>query len=72
MAHIRYVPDDELRPEQRVADKDHIIQVHAVHPDVMRAHLDLYLATMRRASPLSRVQREVVAVAVSTENLCHY
>ena len=72
MAYIDYVPESEIAPEQRVADKDNIIQVHGVHPEVMRLHYDLYLQLMHKAGPLSRVQREMVAVAVSVENGCHY
>jgi hypothetical protein len=38
MAFIDYVPSDTLPLEDRVADPDHIIQIHAVHPAVMRPH----------------------------------
>ena len=72
MAHIAYVPEDEQPPALRVADRDHIIQIHAVHPEVMGAHLELYLELMRRPSPLTRIQRELVAVAVSADNGCGY
>ena len=72
MAYIKYVPESEIAPEQRVDDKDNIIRVHGVHPEVTRLHYDLYLELMHKAGPLSRVQREMVAVAVSVENGCHY
>ena len=72
MAYIDYVPESEIAPEHRVADKDNIIQVHRVHPEVMRLHYDLYLELMHKAGPLSRVQREMVALVVSVENGCHY
>ena len=72
MAFIEYVPESEIAPEQRVADKDNIIQIHCVHPEVMRLHYDLYLRLMHKAGPLSRVQREMVAIVVSVENGCHY
>lgn len=72
MAFIRYVPEDEQPASTRVPDPDHIIQVHAVHPAVMRQHYDLYIELMRRPGPLTRVQREMVAVAVSATNHCHY
>ena len=32
MAFIDYVSSETLRPEDRVADPDNIIQIHAVHP----------------------------------------
>ena len=72
MAYIRYVPEAELAPGERVADPDNIIQIHAIHPAVMRQHFDLYVEIMRRPGPLSRVQREMVGVVVSAINGCHY
>jgi alkylhydroperoxidase family enzyme len=72
MAFIRYVPADALAPEDRVADPDHIIQIHAVHPAVMRHHWELYKQVMHRAGPLSRREREVLGVRVSALNGCRY
>jgi alkylhydroperoxidase family enzyme len=72
MAYIRYVPEAELDPAERVPDPDNIVQIHAVNPAVMRRHYDLYVDLMRRPGPIPRIQREIVAVAVSAENGCHY
>ena len=72
MAFIRYVPEHELAPGDRVPDPDNIVQIHAIHPRVMRQHFDLYIELMRRASPVTRIQREMVAVVVSAANGCHY
>lgn len=72
MAFIRYLAPHEIAPEARVADSDHIIQVHAVHPDVMRQHFDLYRSLMHRPGPLSRREREVLAVRISSLNQCGY
>jgi alkylhydroperoxidase family enzyme len=72
MAFISYIDPDDLSPEERVDDPDHIIQIHGVHPAVMRHHLDLYRALMHRPGPLSRREREVVAVRVSGLNRCPY
>lgn len=72
MAFIRYVPATELDPAERVSDPDHIIQIHAVHPAVMRQHFDLYRELMHGPGPLSRREREVIALRVSTLNRCHY
>jgi alkylhydroperoxidase family enzyme len=72
MAFIRYVPEDEQAPADRVDDRDHIIQIHGVHPAVMRQHLELYRELMRRPGPLSRRQRELIGVRVSALNGCHY
>lgn len=72
MAFIRYVPAADLTPAEWVADPDNIIQIHAVHPAVMRHHLDLYRALMHRPGPLSRREREILAVRVSGLNHCPY
>ena len=72
MAFIRYIPPSELAPEERVKDPDHIIQVHSVHPAVMRQHFELYAEVMRGPGPLTRIQREMIAVVVSAENRCKY
>lgn len=72
MAFIEYVPESELTDDQKIADKDNILQIHRIHPEVMGLHYELYLQLMHRAGPLSRVQREMVAVVVSSINGCHY
>jgi alkylhydroperoxidase family enzyme len=72
MAFIRYLPADALAVEDRVADPDNIIQVHAVHPAVMRQHWELYKQVMHRSGPLSRRERELLGVRVSALNGCHY
>lgn len=72
MAFIDYLPSDTLVPEDRVADPDNIIQIHAVHPAVMRQHYELYKQLMHRAGPLSRRERELLGVRVSALNHCHY
>jgi len=72
MAFIGYVPAASLAPEDRVADPDNIIQIHAVHPAVMRQHYELYKQLMHRAGPLSRRARELIGVRVSALNGCHY
>lgn len=72
MAFIKYVDADQLAQSQRVDDPDNIIQVHAVHPEVMKQHFELYAQLMRRPGPLTFVQRELAAVVVSALNQCHY
>ena len=72
MAFIDYVRADDLLPEQRVADPDNIIQIHAVHPAVMRQHYELYKQLMHHDGPLSRRERELLGVRVSALNHCHY
>jgi alkylhydroperoxidase family enzyme len=72
MAFIDYVPEDAIPAEDRVDDHDNIVRIHGVHSRVMRQHYDLYVEIMRGPGPLSRVQREMLAVAVSVANQCHY
>lgn len=72
MAFIPFVPEEHVPAEDRVPDQDNILRIHGVHPRVMRQHYDLYAELMRGPSPLSRIQREMLAVAVSAANDCHY
>lgn len=71
MAYIEY-RDDQIRPEDHVADRDNIVRIHGIHSQVLKRHYDLYLALMRSPGPLSRVRREMIAVVVSAANGCHY
>ena len=72
MALIQYIASETLAPADRVADPDNIIQIHAVHPAVMRQHYELYLELMHRPGPLPRRERELIALRVSALNHCHY
>ena len=72
MAFIRYVQEKDIPERDRVPDQDNILRIHGVHSRVMRHHYDLYLEVMRRPSPLTRIQREMVAVVVSSLNRCRY
>jgi AhpD family alkylhydroperoxidase len=44
----------------------------SLNPKVLAAHFELYKAIMFQASPLSRADREALAVAVSHANVCAY
>ncbi|MFQ6606124.1 MAG: carboxymuconolactone decarboxylase family protein [Fidelibacterota bacterium] len=72
MAYIRYLTDDEIPESDRVADEDHILQIHGVHSRLMKLHNKLYRELMYSQGPLTRVQREMIAVVVSAQNKCHY
>ncbi len=72
MAFIAYRSDDEIPAAHRVEDHDNILRIHGVHSAVMRQHIELYIELMRRPGPLSRIQREMIAVVVSATNGCHY
>ena len=72
MAFIDYVPEEAIPAEDRVDDQDNILRIHGVHSQIMRRHHELYRALMFGRSPLSRIQREMIAVVVSAANDCHY
>ncbi len=72
MAFIDYVPEEQIPEEDRVADRDNIIRIHGTHSQTLRHHYELYRELMYGRSPLSRVQREMIAVVVSATNDCHY
>lgn len=72
MAYISYAPDEAIPAEDRVDDTDNILRIHGVHSRVMRLHYDLYVELMRKPGPLTRIQREMLATAVSATNGCHY
>jgi hypothetical protein len=72
MAYIRFLSQEEIPAKNRVNDLDNIIQIHGIHSPVMKHHYDMYLTLMRKQSPLSRIQREEIAVVVSSVNACQY
>jgi alkylhydroperoxidase family enzyme len=51
---------------------DHILAVHGPNPESLRRHVALYRWVMAGPSPLSRLQREMLAVVTSAANSCHY
>jgi hypothetical protein len=81
MAHISRVPFEEaegllgtLRAAYGGEDGvvDNIIWIHSLNPRSMQDHLKLYSHLMRGPSPLTRIQREMIAVTVSAQNDCFY
>jgi alkylhydroperoxidase family enzyme len=81
MAFIPYVPYEEatgllaeLYQRYRGPDGalDNILRIHSLNARSMRDHVELYAHLMRGPSPLSRVQREMIAVVVSATNDCFY
>ena len=72
MAWIRYPAAEEIPEADRVPDRDNILRIHGVHPRTARLHYDLYREVMYGEGPLTRVQREMLAVAVSAANGCRY
>jgi alkylhydroperoxidase family enzyme len=79
-AWINVTPPDEARGELaaaygRVSDRgdvSNILQVQSMDPQSLVHHHALYRRLMFGPSPLSRTQRESIAVVVSAINACHY
>lgn len=81
MAWIKIISESEASAELRAAYDEaagkrgtvaNILAIHSVSPRAMLAHLKLYVELMFGQSPLSRAEREMIAVAVSSANGCHY
>lgn len=72
MPFIPYIPDDRIPQEEWVPDQDNVLRIHGIHAHVMRLHYDLYVELMRGPGPLSKAQREMIAVAVSAASGCEY
>ncbi len=81
MSWIREITADQATgPLKKELDKAiaragrvwNIVQVMSLNPAVLRSSMDQYLAIMFGRSPLTRVQRELLATVVSRELECHY
>lgn len=51
---------------------DNVLRAHSLNAESLEAHGGLYVQAMHRPSPLSRIEREIIAVTVSRLNECHY
>ena len=82
MPYIRQVSDAEAqgaaKRELDAARKRaggrvwNIVRIMTPNPAALRASMSLYSALMFGDSPLTRAQREMLAVVVSRANDCHY
>jgi len=81
LAHIRLVEPHEatgaLKAQYdaavaRAGRVWNIVKTMSPNPPVLEASMRLYGTAMKGASPLSRVQRELLAVVVSRVNDCFY
>ncbi len=50
----------------------HIVHIMSINPPAMRASMQFYRTIMTGVSPLSRVQRELLATVTSSELGCFY
>lgn len=81
MAYIRTIERDEAEGDlrdwyDRVGNPDgtidDVMKVHSLNVDSLRTHFELYVSACHKPSPLTRVEREIVASAVSRINKCEY
>lgn len=66
---LKRLYDDAVKRAGRVWN---IVRIMSLNPPVLRDSIRIYAATMFGESPLTRVQRELLATVVSAELHCHY
>ncbi|MGB0715435.1 MAG: peroxidase [Phycisphaerae bacterium] len=81
MAWIKQISDDEAEgrlarifesSKKRAGRVFNILRVQSQNAESLQAGLGLYQSIMFGESPLTRGQREMMAVVVSRANNCHY
>jgi len=81
MAWIKVIHEDEADGKlKKVYDQmiepwggvDNIMKIHSLNIPSLEAHQEIYVTLMRRKSDLSKIQREMIAVVVSSVNRCKY
>jgi len=75
------IPEDEAEGElkewyDRLRDPwggvDDIMRIHSISLPTMKGHYELYKSAMTGNPDLSRKEREMIAIVVSSINQCHY
>lgn len=81
MANIKIISFEEATGKLRdiyedlIEKRDKLAAVHTIqslNPDSIIAHIELYMTIMFSQSPLTRAQREMIAVVVSSANGSEY
>ncbi len=81
MAYIKMISETQAEGEVKaVYEKyitpwggvDNILKMHSLLPQTLTPHYDLYKSVMFGKGPLTRRQREMIAVVVSLSNSCDY
>ncbi len=81
MAWIKVVEEGEARGRlarfyeaviKRSGRVYNILKIQSNNPSALESSMGMYAAIMKGDSPLSRAQREMLAVVVSRANGCHY
>ncbi len=66
---LKEIYDHLLKKRGKVAE---VHKIQSLHPESVMKHMDLYMEIMFSKSPLSRAEREMIAVVVSAANGCEY
>lgn len=66
---LREIYDEVISKRGKISN---VIKIQSLNPESIRTHLDFYMSVMFAKSPLSRTQREMMAVVVSVTNNCKY
>lgn len=81
MAYIKLIDESQAEGKlariydaaiKRAGRVFNILKVQSNNPDSLQGMMQLYQAASLGESPLSRQQREMLAVVVSRANDCHY
>ncbi len=81
MSWIRLHPDDDAKgllaaiydaARRRAGKVFQILRIQSLNPSVLESSMEMYKRIMFGPSPLSRGQREMLAVVVSSTNECRY
>ncbi len=81
MAWIETINDDDASgkladlyeaAKRRAGRVFNILRIQSLNPTVLQSSMTIYIDIMRKGSPLSRAQREMLATVVSRANDCHY
>lgn len=81
MAYIKQIDESEAdgmlariyaAAVKRAGRVFNILRVQSLNPSALQGSMAMYTTLMKGESPLSRQQREMLAVVVSRENCCHY
>lgn len=81
MPHIKVIEHSEAEGQLKeiyddlVTKRGKLAEVHKIqslNPESIVKHMELYMTIMFAKSPLSRAQREMIAVVVSVANSCLY
>ena len=66
---LKQIYDDLIKKRGKISN---ILKIHSIIPKTLQSHLDLYLSIMFNKSSLKRLDKELIAIIVSSINKCPY